>query len=394
MRWSRTRRRVQYSHRTRSAPNVPSCPVNPAMLMCLVRCQVTVGGKSTRAIVTLVLDVLSIGLLPPDVTGVHGGRTHVHVNAFGHVELDERPPRTGKLVRNVVPWGRVQRGIWEHSPQAGQDLGHVEQVRHHGLPHWLALGSRRRERSEGAAWQSRRGRYRSRAACTTSEVEVTLSCYRSSASVGPSPPSPGLVFARARSNRNLGAMSKRSSHCVVADHHPSAEMSGRGRSVLRNTRLERAAMTVRAALARRTISGILHRCLSWSVPRCLQLSTNRRGPLSTYRSWAWSSCHSRAWLASIMLFHPKGNDTLPLTFLGVKAEPMPCRNFLQSDHDGAFSWTASLGSRAMVKMAWSSTHVGPSRSNSTFWFGPPSALVYSSGFLVQIRQRSGTCAAP
>ena len=122
------------AHRTRSAPNVPSCPVNPAMLMCLVRCQATEGGTSTRALVTLVLDVFSVELFPLGVTGVHGGRTLVHVNAFGHEELDERPPRTGKLVRNVVPRGRVQRGIWDHSQLAGQDLRHVREVSHHGLP--------------------------------------------------------------------------------------------------------------------------------------------------------------------------------------------------------------------------------------------------------------------
>ena len=89
----------------------------------------------------------------------------------------------------------------------------------------------------------------------TSEVDGTLRCVRSSASVGPL--GPGVTLARARSKRDLGALSKRNSRYEGSDHHPAAEKrtpstqakaacrrTGRGRSVLRNTRMEMAAMTV------------------------------------------------------------------------------------------------------------------------------------------------------
>ena len=114
----------------------------------------------------------------------------------------------------------------------------------------------------------------------TSDVDGTLSCVRRSASVGPR--GPGFTFARERSKRDLGPLSKSNSRFDGADHQPAAEKrtpstqakaacrrTGKGRSVLRSTRLEMAAMTVRAAFTRRTTSGILHRCLSWSVPKCL-----------------------------------------------------------------------------------------------------------------------------
>ena len=139
--------------------------------------------------------------------------------------------------------------------------------------HCLALGSRRRECSEGGAWRRSRGRYRNRPACMTSEVDGTLSCV---------PelrirrlPGAGFTSARARSKRDLEASSKNNSRCEGADHHPAAEKrtpSTQAKAACRrtgNTRLEMAARTVRAAFARRTTSGILHRCLSWSVPKCL-----------------------------------------------------------------------------------------------------------------------------
>ena len=69
--------------------------------------------QHTRALVALVPRVLFVELLPPDVTGVHGGRTLVHVNALGHAKLDKSSPLNREPVRHVVPRCRVQKMVWQ-----------------------------------------------------------------------------------------------------------------------------------------------------------------------------------------------------------------------------------------------------------------------------------------
>ena len=148
--------------------------------------------------------MLSVELLPPDVTGVHGGRTLVHVNAFGHVELDKGPPRTGKLIRNIVPRGRVQRRIWELAFPAWRTRPETCQ-RDPFTMTFLPL-TRTGESQEGNAARAEHGE------ASVLDIAVEPPAGQRSgryfellsefASVGP--PGPGLIFARARSIRDLG----------------------------------------------------------------------------------------------------------------------------------------------------------------------------------------------
>ena len=167
----------------------------------------------------------------------------------------------------------------------------------------------------------------------TSDVDGTLSCVRCFASVGP--PGPGFTLARARSKRDLGALSKINSRFDGAEHHPAAEKrtpstqakaacrpTDRGRSVLRNTlgngRNDRARCF-------RTSNHLWEHAQMFIMERAQVLVTLD---------------HSQVTKLKLALASPgrvlprKSDGTLRLPFFGIEAEPMPRRNLLQGDHGG------------------------------------------------------------
>ena len=197
----------------------------------------------------------------------------------------------------------------------------------------------------------------------TSDVDGTLSCVRSTASVGH--PCLGFTLERERSKRGLEASSKSNSRCEGAGHHPAAEKrtpstqakaacrrTGRGRSVLRNTLMEMAAMSVRAAFARRTTSGnpaqmfVMERA---QVLVAVDLSQNAISKLGMILLPVQGACGLHDALPR------KGNDTLRLAFLGVEAEPKPRRDLLQGDHESVVS-LGKTRRREEYRQRWKEKH--------------------------------------
>ena len=124
----------------------------------------------------------------------------------------------GRLIRNIVPRVRVQRRIWELSQLAGQDPRHVKEILHHDLPPLTRTGESQEGTQRGRSMAKQAWQIPQWSRLPDKRSEGTLRLL-SELRIRWTTPGPGLTFGRARSIRDLGALSRRRSRCVGADHH-------------------------------------------------------------------------------------------------------------------------------------------------------------------------------